>query len=536
MSDLKFKSTIEPLKLKQIFQLAEDNNLEALTREQVGQFLSKKLVNFILSGRIGRGFYLENKKGELVAGVIVTHHRAMYKEPSKNQSAFPDPSTFGIAPISGLRISHIYVRDDYREEGVTTRLIKKTIDHLEDELLQKELTKSPDRPDGFKQMVTNSEGKIDQSLADYHLSKKYFWFLHSNCENVFEKFGFRAYPLEGYKIPASFLKSETINLIEKMLDKDIKHDVGKTLKLIDVSDNTDRDMVRLLLQDIELEIISQLNKSTYHTDLSGGIRSSLSLTNVESAISAAKMGSFNELSAISEQMADTSISESRPSSSERRTSSAFLVGVPRFCLLPDYSYGEIGSEFEEFVAEKDTSKDLKYASIQGAILTNELQTKTFYILWRIINGTQFHIIGMGELKMNAVGAVGALGGVPPIRRRGSSFSGINDMGGFNFQDLDILVSTALYVANKKFTDGKKMSVHVSVNDLPMTIPTPVLHDFFTSYMPQRLYNVSENSTKEDAIEYIADFKVYKLLPMLKKYGKPNLATEIDWIRNSLMYK
>lgn len=536
MSDLKFKSTIEPLKLKLIFELAAENRPASLTPEQIGQFWSKKMVNFILSGRFGRGFYLENKQGDLVAGVIVSHHRAMYKEPSKNQSAFPDPSSFGIAPISGLRISHIYVRDDARDEDVMTRLLKKAIEHVEDELLQKELTKSPDKPDGFKQMVTNSEGKIDRSLADYFLSKKYFWFLHSSLDNYFEKFSFKAYPLEGYKIPASYLKSETIDIVEKMLDTETKHDVGKSLKFIDVNDNTDKDLVRLLLQDIELEIISQLNKSTYHTDLSGGIRSSLSLTNVDTAISAAKMGSFNELTAISEQMAATSIGDSRPSTSERRTSSAFLVGVPRFALLPDYSYAENAFDFEKYVAEKDSSKDVKFASIQGALLTNELQRKTFYILWRIINGKQFHIFGMGELKTDAFGAMGPFGEVPPSRRRGSSFSGINDMGGFNFQDLDILISTALYVANKKSTTAEESEVYVLVNDLPMTIPTPLLHDFFTNYMPQRLHKNSTDSPKENDIEYIEDFKKYKLLPMLKKFGKPNLATEIDWIRNGMMSK
>lgn len=536
MSDFKFRSTIEPLKLKQIFQLANDHYHKSLTPDQLGQFWSKKMVNFILSGRFGRGFYLENKQGELVAGVIISHHRAMYKEPSKNQSAFPDPSSFGIAPISGLRVSHIYVREDVREEGVMTRLLKKTIEHVEDELLQRELTKSPDKPDGFKKMVTDSEDKIDRSLADYFLSKKYFWFLHSNFENVFEKFGFKAYPLEGYRVPASYLKSETIDLVKKMIDPNQKHDVGKTLKFIDVSDDTDKDIVRHLLQDVELETLSQLNKSTYHTDLSGGIRSSLSLTNVESAISAAKMGSFNELSAISEQMAGTSISESRPSSAERRTSSAFLVGVPRFALLPDYSYAENGFDFEKFIAEKDSSKDLKFASIQGAILNNELQRKSFYILWRIINGTQFHIYGMGELKMDSFGAAGAHGDAPFARRRGSSFSGINDMGGFNFQDLDILISAALYVANKKSTDSSNTPVWVLVNDLPMTIPTPLLHDFFTNYMPQRLNKNSTERLNEDKIEYVTDFKQYKLLPMLKKYGKPTLATEIDWIRNSMMYK
>ncbi|WPK25666.1 hypothetical protein PUMCH_002991 [Australozyma saopauloensis] len=537
MSHLSFKSTIEPAKLKLIFELAETTS-SGLSPKEYSLFWSKKLVSFILSGRYGRGFYLEDKSGDIVAGLVVSHHRAMYKEPPKGISAIPDPTAFGVNSILGLRVSHLYVKEGANEKEIVERLLGKAISAVEEELLKRELSKSSDKNDSFKQMVTDTSGKVDSTLANYYLSKKYFWFTHSSTVKELEPFGFKSSPLEGYRIPEPYLKSETVSLVLKLLELDSKLGTGKSLKLLDVKNNNDKDLIRVIMQEIELETVSQLNKSTYHSELSGGIRSSLSLTNVDTAISAAKLGSFNELTAISEQMAATSIGLSKQGSDDsvrRRSSTAFLVGVPRFSLLPDFSYLENGYEYEQLVAEKTASLGKDVASIQGAILTNELQRKSFYILWKILPGNTFQIIGMGELKTDggfgSFGNDGSRGGDPFTRRRGSSFTGINEMGGFNFQDLDILISTAIYIANKKLVDAP---VFVLLNDLPMSIPTPLLHDFFQTYMVKRLNGENEETTKESEIEYVPDFALYKLIPMLRKFGSLSISFEIDWIRNSVM--
>lgn len=535
MSEFKFKSTIEPAKLKQIFELSiatEDNFPNA---EKIGAFLSKKLVAFILSGRYGRGFYLENKQGEVVAGMVVAHHRAVYKEPSKGPGALQDPVSFGVSNILGLRVSHVYVRKDISKEEVENRLLKKAIESVEDELLKKELAKSSDKPDGFKHMVTTSESKIDPALSNYYMSKKYFWFSYSDPSKVFGKFGFKSSPVEGYSIPSNYLKSETTTLVEKMLSLNRDPSVGKTLKLLDSDLQSDQDMIRMILQEIELETLSQLNKSTFHSELSGGIRSSLSLTNVDFALNSVKLGSFNELTAISESMAATTLNEptSPTDAAQRRKSSAFLVAVPRFSLLPDFQYLANGYDYQKFVAEENGELN-PYTSIQGALLTNELQGKTFYVLWRILKRLHFQIVCMGELKMDMFGSISNIVQFndPPQRRRGSSFTGINEMGGFNFQDLHLLILTAVFVANKK-SQLKDKTVYVLVNDLPMTVPTSLLHDFFCNYMPDKLEGEDANS--KDGIEYIEDFKRYNLEPMLRKFGSLSSNFEIDWIRNSMMH-
>lgn len=470
----------------------------------------------------------------MVAGVIVTQHKALYKEPARNV-ALTDPSLFGVNFISGLRISHLSVEENLAHSSVSSQLVKKAIQYVEDELLNRELAKAPDQKGGFKDMVTNSENKLDRPMADHYLAKKYFWFLYSQTEELFGQIGFKSCPLEGYKVPSAYFQSETVSLVKKLLDTDSTHEVGKSLRLLDTNNNTDMDMVRLVLQEIELETFSQLNKSTFHLELSGGIRSSLSLTKVENILTAAKLGSYNELNAISEKIAATEISDSQTAASGRRKSSVIQVGASRFSLLPELSTIENGYEYEELQATGTTNK---YISICGAVLTNNLQRKTFFILWRILNKCQFQIIGIGELKIDVFGAFGPVGGSGSselfARRRGSSFTGLNDMGGSNFQDLDILISTAVYVANTKSYTGKDNPVYVLVNDLPITYSTPLLHDFFTSYMPQRLPDELKDS-EEGKVEYISDFKKYSLVPMLKNYGSHSPNSPVDWIRNSMIH-
>ena len=75
--------------------------------EIYGQFWSRKFVAFILRGRFGRGFYLENKNGDLVAGIIVTHHRAMYKNLSQGADGLADPMAFGVSPVLALRVTSL---------------------------------------------------------------------------------------------------------------------------------------------------------------------------------------------------------------------------------------------------------------------------------------------------------------------------------------------------------------------------------------------------------------------------------------------
>ena len=128
------------------------------------------------------------------------------------------------------------------------------------------------------------------------------------------------------------------------------------------------------------------------------------------------------------------------------------------------------------------------------------------------------------------------------QRRGSSFTGLNDLGGYNFQDLDILVSAALYTAKNR--SGKFENVYVSTHDLPSDIPDAVMHDFLINYLPFSSYALDEHkvkrkeakatSTEDHKVELLADNgKKVGVLPMVKQFGSDKSEFDIDWLDNGM---
>lgn len=522
MSDFKFKSTVDPKQLAKVFMPAAKQWSKNMPVEQFAQVQSKILVDFVLGGRPGRAYYLEAPNGDIAASVIVTHHKGFYKEPTRGMSsAIPDPTTFGVSPATGLLVSYVVTAQEYRGQGLMRKLLERVISHTEEELLQKELAKSSDGKDSFRLMVT-SEGKVDRTLANYYMSKKYVWYLYSGIDRTYEKFGFKAYPLDGYKIPISAGNSEVGQLVKKLLSNSASEaGVGKKLRLLDRSKKLDLDLISFILQGRELDLLTDLNTDDFHSELSGGRRSSLSLTNIGSALLTTEKGSTNELSAISEKLEHVTIT---PSS--RRKSSIQHMAVPKFGLQPNMDLLDSNFVNDKILCEAGSVKE--YTNICGAILTNELQQKSFYILWTLVMMSQVHIVGVGELKLDVFGAlVDPLGLTnPPQRRRGSSFTGLNDISGLNLQDLDLLVSTALHVANKRRFKGMSSYVCVTKNDLPATVPAAVLHDFFMNYV-----SLGE---KSKAVEFVQDFSSQHILPMLRKFGLSNPEFELDWTSNSML--
>lgn len=541
MSDYKFQTTVDPKKLAEVYAVSGTEWGAPFSAEEYGRHQANTLVRWILSGRAGRGFFLECKSGEIAASCIITQHKGFYKEPERGAIAgVPDPSAFGVNNITGLRIEHVFTKKEHRGKGLMGRLVRKAIDYTEDEIIKKELAKSSDKKDGLKLMVT-TDGKVDKTLANYYLSKKYFWYLYSAIGDSYKKFGFKSYPLDGYQVPFSLAYTDTYKLVEKALMTEAEHvDVGKKIRFLEGSKKLDRDLIESIFQGRELDLLTDLSKGTFHSELAGGQRSSSSLTNIATALSTIKLGSANELSAISEKLEQTQIDD-LPNETIRRKLSVHSFGVPRMGIKPEFSniqryYGE-----EEAIAEKagDAEND-KFSKVKGAILTNELQQKSYYILWATIMHKQFVIMGMGELKLDLFGAVSDPSGFvnPLSRRRGSAFTELNDMGAFNLQDMALLLNTAVFVAKRR--NGLNPGVLVTINDLPNTVPTPVLHDFFLGNLdkpakPTKSFTEDEGGSEHKRVAYIKDFGPQNLiLPLLKRFGNDSSEFEIDWTGNGLM--
>lgn len=534
-SDFRFKSSVEPKTLHPIFAVC-GTEWGLGDPDGFASFQTKQLVDAILGGRAAKAYYLESKEGEIASVCVVTHHKAYYKDLGAGSVGAADPASFGVLPATALRLSYVFTLAKFRGLGLMAKLVKKAMAVTEEEILKKELDKSSDKKGSFRDMVTNNEGKVDPQLATYYLGKKYAWYLYSAIKTTYSQFGFKPYPADGYVIPRSVLEGEAHELVQKLLasSNGTSDKVpGKRLRFLDILNQHDKDLVASILQMKELDLLTDLNKSLFHLELSGGRRSSSSLTNVHTALSQTRLGSVNELSSIAEKVGLVKIGAQGGQQGEpRHKSSMQTLSMSKLFLQPDFANLQ-----KQFAGDgpriKKRGGDEAYANIKGAILTNDLQQKSYYVLWLQIIDGKFFIVGLGELKADVFGALS-----DPTRvedrfgRRRSSFTGINELGGFNFQDLELLISTAVFVALKRSPELDR--IFVTSQDLPDTIPSTVLYDFFTNYLPRSVPNVlkkdEEGSKESNTVEYIEDFSDnYKLLPMVRRFGLDSPEFELDWI-------
>ncbi|OBA19525.1 hypothetical protein METBIDRAFT_73653 [Metschnikowia bicuspidata var. bicuspidata NRRL YB-4993] len=531
--DYRFQTTVEPQKFKQILSLPGTEWSGLLSAAEFGEIEAKLLVDFILQGNPGRAFYLESKTGDILACCVITQHKALCKEAGVSTiGTVPDPSLFGVNNATAIRLSYVFVAKDARGSGLMGVLVPKAIEYTEAEILKKELAKSSDRKDSFKLMVQTG-GRVDQTLARHYLAKKYVWYLYSAIGLAYTKYGFKAYPLEGYQISLDLARGSTGQLVERMLSPDRPTDVGKTLRLLDGKNPQDRNLIDLVLQGRQLELLTDLNRNVYHSELRGDLHSSLSLTNLSSVLSNCRPGSSSETADIMAQFKETFLG-----TTGKRQSSILLLACPKFAILPNLL--EIDQKFagiRKTALKVGSEENVRYADYYGAVLTNELQQKSFYILWMSLKGKEFTIVAMGEMKLDMFAAMAGPRGPrhPGPPRRKSSLTGLNEMGGFNFQDLDLLVNAAVYVARKQAVGAEGGSVHVNVNDLPTSIPKPVLHDFFLNYLPKAYDSHTEKPISSDGrLVQVLSFTDMEDLPMLRKYGCSSADFELDWVGNSLI--
>ena len=534
MSDFRFKTTVEPKILHQVFAVC-GSEWGQPDPEAFAEFQTKLLVDAILKGRAAKAFYLESKEGEIACVCVVTQHKGFYKDSGTGGIGVPDPAAFGVNPATGLRLSYVFTLAKFRGLGLMGKLVKKAIDVTEEEILKKELDKLSDKKGSFRDMVTDLTGRVDPQLAKYYLGKKYFWYLYSAIKSAYSQFGFKPYVADGYIIPRSVLDSEAASLVQKLLDQGSgvsEHVPGKKLTLLDGSKPLDENLIALILQLRELDLLTDLNKTLFHSELSGGRRSLSSLTNVQTALSLTKLlGSQNELSSVAEQMSAAQIDPNAPKDPGlRKKSSMQNLTLPKFFLQPDVSNVRKHHAADE-PRTKKKSGDLDYARIKGAVLTNELQQKSYYILWSLIMDGKTFIISLGELKVDPFG-MPVEAKEDRLGRRRSSFTALNDLGGFNLQDLELLISAAVLVAYKR--DPNLDRIYVTSQDLPDTVPSSVLYDFFINYLPRSVPNVlkkdDEGAKETNTVEYVEDFSGEQhLLPMAKRYGYDSPEFELDWM-------
>lgn len=533
MSDFRLKTTVDPKTLHQVF-LVCGSEWGRPDPEAFAAFQTRQLVDAILKGRAAKAFYLESKEGEIASVCVVSQHKAFYKDAGSAGLGVPDPAAFGVNQATGLRLSYVFTLAKFRGLGLMEKLVRKAIALTEEEALKKELEKLSDKKGSFKSMVSDHNGQVDPQLATYYLGKRYFWYLYSAIKTTYSKFGFKPYPVDGYIVPQSVLDSEAAEAVQKLLSGNGNHESvpGKKLTLLDASKQQDQHLISLILQLRELELLTDLNKTIFHLELSGGRRSLSSLTNVHSALSLTRLGSHNEFSTIAEKMGGSHIDPASPKQlGLGKKSSVQSLAMPKFFLQPDEMNLRKQHASDEARVKKFGGEEA-YGHIKGAILTNDLQQKSYYILWSQIMDGRFCIVSLGELKVDPFGVLSDPSRVEDqFGRRRSSFTGLNDLGGFNFQDLELLVSTAVLVGKKR--NPQLDRIYVTSQGLPDTIPASVLYDFFINYLPRTVPNVvkkeEEGAVQSNTVELVENFADQDLLPMAKRFGLDSPEFELDWI-------
>jgi GNAT superfamily N-acetyltransferase len=480
-------------------------------------------------GRRPTGFYLADRSTkEVLCTAVVDRSAGFYKAPDRLAAILanipPDASSIGVANVTCLLILYVFTARDHRGKGLAELLIKKVISHTEQQLIDEHLERSLDRPDSFRSMATNG-GQVDLKLANYYLAKKYFWYLYLAVGSFYERFGFKAFPLEVYKVPLT-PPPQGAELLRHLL-LPTGTDAGKKLRLLHRSRSDDRALIEFILQTKELEILTELNKNILHSELLGGRRLLSLLTSMADVLHASKVASATNA------MSLASISEQGAGGGRRRLLQVEQTLVPKVALKPDAAVIDVWAELtarNAAAAPAASAADareslLDAVDVQGAVLTNEMQQKLHYILWMSLMQKRLVVLSMGELKSDFFSALVGPGPAAGGRRRGLSFTGINDLGGINFQDLDILLYAAGHAAHRRQLPDRD-SVYVSVNDLPAEIPKPVLHDYFMNFRNTQpgAGHVEFYSDAEEALE---------VLPMMKRFGEDLPEFELDWTANCM---
>ncbi|KAK6460382.1 hypothetical protein DFJ63DRAFT_250073 [Scheffersomyces coipomensis] len=516
-----FGVTSDPAKLREIYTVCGDAFSATITPEEFADLESGKHVKVLNDGGNLYGFYVEEKgTGKVIASTTVREVDGFFKAADRSSalSSVPDPAAIGVKNVKFLLVGYVSTHKDFRNQGIAKFIVGESIKYLENDIITRKLKESDaSKKDSFKNMVTKADGQIDTQLANYYLSKEYFWYLYSGVGKYYERFGFKAFPMESFRLPHSIISEKQESIIKDLIKNEYSTVVGggKKLKLLRGSNLDDQNIINSIYQRKELEILTDLNKMIFHSELQGSSHHpSSSLTNVHDILESAKSGSSSFLSSITEDKTN-----SVPG--QRRKSSAQQFSVSKVALKPDYETVKWHVSTENHYAKysNSTPEKIEFTDIQGAILTNELQQKSYYILWNTLMQRSMFILGMGELHSDPVTG----------SRRSSSFGTLNELGGYNFQDWDILLATACYVGKNRSINFSK-EIYLALNDLPSSVPTQLFYDHLLNYFPNSLDNSSQDAT-DDKVEIITDCLTG--LPMIKLFGSESPNFDLDWTHSGV---
>lgn len=369
-----FHTTTDEKEFREIFSLCGTEWAGTATSQQFGDLYTKALLKHAAKGVNPRGFMLRDQKTkELLTCVIVERYKGYFKSVDKSSvlssNAPPDPSSIGVNSVTFLHVGYVFTEKDQRGKGLAESLIKKAIEYTEKEIIEDEIAKSnPKKKDNFKSMVTNDDNGIDYKLANYYLGKKYFWYLYSAVSTFYERFGFKGYPLEAYKIPLQ-PNGEAEELLHQILKTGST--AGKKLRFLRRSNKQDLALIEFIFQSKELEILTELNKNISHSELFGSSNSQSSLTNMSDILTMGNLQLGLSLTSISE-------TTTGGSTGVRRKSSVVHQAIPKVAIKPILdifdSNAEVSIQYASYSATTDNQEAVQFADIQGQYLPMNYRT------------------------------------------------------------------------------------------------------------------------------------------------------------------
>lgn len=290
--------------------------------------------------------------------------------------------------------------------------------------------------------------KSDQEIINL-VSKKFIWYFYSGVGEYYSRFGCKSQNVDFYKIPFQVLSNElSQNEIQDLISGQFPN---KSIRLLKSDSDDDQNLIKHILQNKELQMISQIT--------------------------------FNS-QPIEENLVNPDI--------------------PKCAIKHDYNFLKIMNIFEQDYFKLTNQPEIAQASkIQGAILTNRSQNKSYYCLWAtLISGITF-IVGMGELQ------------IEQTQIRKTSFTSLSDLEGYNLQDVELLLKTATYMILKRYNSPQDGAIYVTSTDLPCEIPRELLNEYLLNFgFDQKIETVDSNSLKA--------------LPTIRKFASDTSDFDLDW--------
>ena len=119
--------------------------------------------------------------------------------------------------------------------------------------------------------------------------------------------------MDFYEVPNTLLTNDVESAIENLI-KESKEEKqlpsGKSIRLLLGDNPADQEIIQFILQNKELNIVTEINKLQFHLNLQSDRKSSTSLTNMTNILSMSKLGSSTGLSSVAETNAAAASSSS----------------------------------------------------------------------------------------------------------------------------------------------------------------------------------------------------------------------------------